>query len=53
MGFKNKRKLILMHLPTFSLENLEKNGRHQKVGHSRLVMIQDTAPWLNVLPQVW
>jgi len=29
-------------------------GHHQKVGHSDLIMIQDIAPWLDVLPhQVW
>jgi len=54
MGFKNKRKLILFRLPTFSFKNLGKNSHRQKVGHSDLVMIQDTAPWLDVLPhQVW
>jgi len=54
MGFENKGDLILFRLPTFSYKNLGKNGRHQKVGHSDLAMIQDTAPWLDVLPhQVW
>jgi len=54
MGFENNRKLILIHLPTFSLKNLENNGCRQKVGHSDLVMIQDIVPLLDVLPhQVW
>jgi len=54
MGFENKQPLILFRLPKFSLKNMKNNGRRQKVGHSDLVMIQDTAPWFDVLPhQMW
>jgi len=39
---------------TFSLKIWKQHGRCQKVGHSDLVMIRDTAPWLDVLShQVW
>jgi len=39
---------------TFSLKIWKQNGRRQEVDHSGLVMIQDTAPGLDVLPhQVW